>query len=273
MGNFSGEMLIIGAGNMGPALAKGFVDAGLVPAAQVTAYAPRAESRERFTTNIPGAKATDDLPSVAESADLIIIAVKPHYVPEVMAEMQRHLKKKPLVVSVAAGLTLSTLSQGLPKGTRIIRVMPNTPSLIGKGASGYSRGEHATEADAATVGELLAAVGVAVEVPEHLLDAVTGVSGSGPAYIYTVIEALADGGVRAGLPRDTALQLAAQTVSGAAEMVLTTGRHPAVLRDEVTSPGGTTAAGLAALEKNGLRWAMHEAVAATTNRAKELGGG
>ena len=151
--------------------------------------------------------------------------------------------------------------------------MPNTPALILQGASAFARGKHATDADAQLAAKVLGAVGTAQEVPEKLLDAVTGLSGSGPAYVYTVIEALADGGVLMGLPRATALQLAAQTVAGAAQMVLSTGKHPAALRDEVTSPGGTTIAGLEQLEKHGLRSALVQAVRKATERSKELAGG
>jgi pyrroline-5-carboxylate reductase len=154
----------------------------------------------------------------------------------------------------------------------VIRVMPNTPCLIGRGASGFSLGLHATKADAAVVEQLLSTVGIAMEVPEKLLDAVTGLSGSGPAYVYLMIEALSDGGVRAGLPRDLATKLAAQTVLGSAEMVLSTGQHPGALKDAVTSPGGTTIAGLHALEQNGVRGALMDAVLAATERARELSG-
>jgi pyrroline-5-carboxylate reductase len=154
---------------------------------------------------------------------------------------------------------------------RVIRAMPNTPALVGMGAAAYCLGSTATRDDAATAARLLGAVGLAVEVPERLMDAVTGLSGSGPAYVYLVIEALADGGVRSGLPRADALKLAAQTVLGAASMVMETGEHPAVLKDMVTSPGGTTIAGLAELERHGLRAALIDAVTAATRRAAELG--
>jgi pyrroline-5-carboxylate reductase len=168
-------------------------------------------------------------------------------------------------------VTLSRLSAGLPDGQRIVRVMPNTPCLIGRGASGYSLGAHATVQDGQLVAELLAAVGVAYEVPENQLDAVTGLSGSGPAFVYTMIEALGDGGAEMGLPRELAADLAAHTVAGAAEMVLATGETPAVLRDRVTSPGGTTLAGLKVLEEGGFRAAAIGAVRAATRRSEELG--
>ena len=153
----------------------------------------------------------------------------------------------------------------------MIRVMPNTPALVNKGASALAGGTRATDADLALAESILAAVGTVTRVAEPLLDAVTGLSGSGPAYIYTIIEALADGGVREGLTREQAIMLAAQTVAGSAEMVLQTGLHPAVLRDQVTSPGGTTIAALATLEAKGLRSALIEAVTTAANRARELG--
>ena len=169
------------------------------------------------------------------------------------------------------GISTTTLENSLPTPCRVIRCMPNTPALVGQGAAAYCRGARATDDDARTAATLLGAVGLAIELPESLLDAVTGLSGSGPAFIFTVIEALADAGVRCGLPREHASRLAAQTVLGAASMVLATGLHPAVLRDQVTSPGGTTIAGLAELERHGLRAALIDAVTAATRRASELG--
>jgi pyrroline-5-carboxylate reductase len=189
---------------------------------------------------------------------------------QVMGDLRDGLRPDQLIVSIAAGISLKTLADGLGSGCRIIRVMPNTPCLVGCGASAYSRGPHATEQDAQLVQRLLSNVGTAVEVPEKLLDAVTGLSGSGPAYVYQIIEALSDGGVRMGLPRETATRLAAQTVLGAAQMVLSTGQHPGALKDAVTSPGGTTIAGLHALERGGLRGTLMDAVEAATQRAKEL---
>ncbi|MDB4721510.1 pyrroline-5-carboxylate reductase, partial [Verrucomicrobiales bacterium] len=173
--------------------------------------------------------------------------------------------------SIAAGLQLLDLEKSLGESARVIRVMPNTPALVGKGASAFSRGTRATDDDADFVTNILGSVGKVLEVPENQIDAITGLSGSGPAYIYTIIEALADGGVLVGLPKDKSLLLAAQTVAGAAEMVLQTKEHPASLRDQVTSPGGTTIAGLAALESGKLRATLIEAVKAATLRSEELG--
>lgn len=260
----------IGAGQMATALGQGMVKAGLVPADGLSASDPLAEARERFT-QATGAQATaDNLRTVAES-DVIFLAVKPQQMAGVLAELRGKVTADKLVVSIAAGVRLAVLSQGLGGEPRLVRVMPNTPCLVGQGACGYCLGGKATADDGRLVDSLLAAVGVAYQVDEKLLDAVTGLSGSGPAFVYVIIEALSDGGVRMGLPRQVATALAAQTVRGAAEMVLATGEHTGVLKDRVASPGGTTIAGLAALESGGLRAALMAAVEAATRRSVELG--
>jgi pyrroline-5-carboxylate reductase len=182
----------------------------------------------------------------ANAKTAVILAVKPHIIETVCKDVAAH--GDALVISIAAGVTLGTLEANLP-GRRVVRVMPNTPCLIGEAASGFALGKLANESDREIVQTIFGSVGLAMEVNEKLLDAVTGVSGSGPAYVFLFIEALSDGGVRAGLPRNVSTQLAAQTVKGAAEMVLQTGTHPGVLKDGVTSPGGTTIAGVEALEK------------------------
>jgi len=210
---------------------------------------------------------------VALYADVVLLAVKPHDVPAVLQKISDSGSSHEtlLVISVAAGLTTERLEKEINGGGRIIRAMPNTPSLVGKGAAAYTKGSTATEADKHITPSLMGAVGLAVEVKESLMDAVTGLSGSGPAYVYLFIEALADGAVQNGLPGEQARQLAAQTVLGAAEMVLSTGQHPAVLKDMVTSPGGTTIAALETLESHAFRAACIEAVNTATARAKELG--
>jgi pyrroline-5-carboxylate reductase len=190
---------------------------------------------------------------------------------EALSTVSGSIRGDALVVSIAAGVTLARLEAALPDGQRVIRVMPNTPCLIGKGASGFALGTHATKSDAKTVESLLSAVGAAFEVPEKLLDAVTGLSGSGPAFVYSMIEALTEGGAAEGLPPELAGELAARTVAGAAEMVLQTKESPAVLRDRVTSPGGTTVAGLGVLRERGFKDAVSEAVKAATRRSAELG--
>jgi pyrroline-5-carboxylate reductase len=262
----------IGAGQMARALAQGFVAAGLVPAKSIVACDPVAAAGESFAGAVPGSQLLDSNLAVVRQAEVLFLAVKPQNVGGVFAELAGKLGSETLVVSIAAGITLVKLAAGL-KSDRVIRVMPNTPALIGQGAAAYALGPGATAADGELVGRLLGAVGRAYAVEEKHLDAVTGLSGSGPAFVYVMIEALSDGGVRMGLPRDIATALAAQTVQGAAQMVLATGEHPAVLKDKVASPGGTTIAGLAALEDRGLRGALIAAVEAATRRSRELGQG
>ncbi len=256
---------------MATALAKGVVAAGLYRAEQIRAFDPFEGARANFAELFGAAAVVESNAAVASQATLLVLAVKPQQMSAALAEVAPALQPTAVVVSIAAGVTLKKLAAQLPPGSRIVRVMPNTPCLVGQGASCFALGEHADSTDGQRVRQLLSAVGIAHEVPEKLLDAVTGLSGSGPAFVYTVIEALADGGVRAGLPRALAAELAAQTVAGAAAMVLETGKHPAELRDAVASPAGTTIAGLAELERLGLRGALIEAVTAAAERSKELG--
>jgi pyrroline-5-carboxylate reductase len=260
----------LGAGQMATALAVGWAKAGLLDVARSRAADPYPEARVRFekATGIP---ALDANAAVAAACDVLILAVKPQVLPAVMAELRLALSPRHLVISIAAGFTLKTLAEGLGADVRLVRVMPNTPCLVGASAAGYSPGATATADDVALVGRLFGALGKAFLVAEPLLDAVTGLSGSGPAFVYVLIEAMADGGVKCGLPRDVAQTLAAQTVLGAAKMVLETGQHPGALKDAVASPGGTTIAGLHALERAGFRAAMMDAVEAATKRAAELG--
>jgi pyrroline-5-carboxylate reductase len=260
----------VGAGQMAQALARGFVAAGLIDGRRIAAADPVAAAVEALRAAIPGAGRVVDNRGVVEWADVVFLAVKPQSLPAVMTELSGRLRPETLVVSIVAGARITTLAEAL--GTsRIARVMPNTPCLVGLSASAYSLGPGATPADGELLAKLLGSVGRAFLVDEKLLDAVTGLSGSGPAYVYVMIEALADGGVRMGLPRAIAAALAAQTVKGAAEMVLSTGEHPAALKDRVASPGGTTIAGLQALESGGIRSALMAAVEAATRRATELG--
>jgi pyrroline-5-carboxylate reductase len=255
---------------MAKALAGGFVDAQLVEPQQVLVFDPYPTALAQFTQQVPGSKAVESNAAVVAGSDLIVLAVKPQQVDAACGEMRRALTREKLVVSIAAGVTLARLAERLGH-RRLIRVMPNTPCLVRRGASAFALGPEATAADAETVEKLLSAVGFAARVDEAQLDAVTGLSGSGPAFVYTVIEALTDAGVRVGLSRPTAAALAAHTVRGSAEMVLDSGEHPAVLRDRVTSPGGTTIAGMAELEKHALRAALIAAVEAATLRSRELG--
>jgi pyrroline-5-carboxylate reductase len=260
----------LGAGRMATALARGWLDAGLATRDGLLASDPVPQAREAFTA-ATGARATADNREVVARSGLLVLAVKPQSMAALLAEVRPVVAPRHLVVSIAAGVTLRQLADGLGPGRRLVRVMPNTPCLVGASASGYAPGEGVPSEDVARVDQLLNAVGRGFRLPEGLLDAVTGLSGSGPAFVYVMIEALSDGGVRVGLPRDVATALAAQTVLGSAKMVLETGSHPGVLKDMVTSPGGTTIAGLHALERGGLRAALIDAVEAATRRATELG--
>ena len=256
---------------MGTALVLGAIRAGVVEVGGIIGCDPSEISREAFIL-ATSARVTTDVVEMAAASEIILLCTKPHDVAKALTDAAKAAAGQPrLVISIAAGVTLSALEAAASENFRIIRAMPNTPALVGHGAAAYCLGTRATPEDAQTAKSLLGAVGLAIEVPERLMDAVTGLSGSGPAYIYLVIDALADGGVRAGIPRADAVRLAAQTVLGAAAMVLETGEHPAVLKDMVTSPGGTTIAGIAALEKYGLRSALIEAVGAATQRSAELG--
>ena len=249
----------VGAGQMARALAKGFVAAKLLPPGKIAAFDALPEAITQFQAEVPGAIAATSNVELAQRGGVLFLAVKPQSMAAVMGELAGKIAQGTLMVSIAAGVTLAKLCAGL-KTDRVIRVMPNTPALVGKGASAFALGSGATEGDSRLVAELLGAVGIARQVDEKLLDAVTGLSGSGPAFVYMMIEALSDGGVRMGLPRELALALAAQTVLGSAQMVLSTNEHPAVLKDRVASPGGTTIAGMKALEEHGLRAALIAAV-------------
>jgi pyrroline-5-carboxylate reductase len=262
----------LGAGKMATALARGFVRAEIVSPKEIIAGDLSEAARAAFTKET-GAKTTASNSDVLKFASVLILAVKPDQVVGVLAEQRGHFTNEHLLISIAAGVTLARLEAALPAGSRVIRVMPNTPALVGEAAAAFALGKSATAADGELAKKLLSAVGVALQVKESLLDAVTGLSGSGPAYVYQFIEALSDGGVAAGLPRDIATKLAAQTVLGAAKMVLETGQHPGALKDQVTSPGGTTIEGLHELEKGKLRATVMSAVRAATEKSKKLGQG
>jgi len=260
----------LGAGKMATALAKGVIRAGLVSAKQVMASDPSDTARAAFGKET-GAKTTPSNRVVVKFAEVLVLAVKPDQVTAVLADIQADFTAKHLLISIAAGVPLARLEAGLGPDARLVRVMPNTPALLGASATGFALGKSAQPADAALARKLFSAVGVAFQVKESLLDAVTGLSGSGPAYVYMFIEGLSDGGVAAGLPRDIATRLAAQTVLGSAKMVLETGLHPGPLKDMVTSPGGTTIEGVHELEKGKLRGTLISAVRAATEKSRRLG--
>ena len=263
----------IGAGMMASALMDGLVSKGVCEPKDIICtdvWQPALDTAAGKGIGI--FSSTKELLTSAEgkALDVLVLAVKPNIISQVCTELE-DASNDLLIISIAAGVTLSTI-QPLVPGKKVVRVMPNTPCLVGMAASGFALGENCSDSDSNLVEAVFGAVGIALMVPEKLLDAVTGVSGSGPAYVFQFIEALSDGGVRAGLPRNIATQLAAQTVKGAAEMVLSTGKHPGLLKDGVTSPGGTTIAGIEALEKGGLRATTISAVTAATKRSMQLGG-
>jgi pyrroline-5-carboxylate reductase len=259
----------IGTGKMGEALIKGILQARLVPPENIFAsdvdFAKLQLLEKEYKINI----CKDNCAAVVDS-DIVIIAVKPQTVPAVLKEIKDSIKKQ-LIISIAAGVTIETYENALPQGTKVVRVMPNIAAIVKEAASAISLGSAVSKEDASLAALIFNAVGRTVILPEHLMDAVTGLSGSGPAYIFTIIEALADGGVHEGLDRSTAKLLAAQTVLGAAKMVLDDGSHTAQLKDMVTSPGGTTIRGLRVMEERGVRIAMMDAVIAACERSKELG--
>lgn len=259
----------IGAGLMAEALLNGVLEAGVAQEDRLFVADPDPDRRDLFARRIGENVFARNL-ELARRCDVIVLSVKPHVVPAVAEEVRDEMGPGTLIVSIAAGVTLRAL-EGLFGTDRLIRVMPNTPALVGAGAAAYCAGAAATPEDADLTAEMLGAVGLCVCVEEKHMDAVTGLSGSGPAYIYMAIEALSDGGVRMGLPRREATRLAAQTVLGAAKMVLETERHPGELKDQVTTPGGTTIEAVRVLEKAGLRRAFIDAVAAATEKSRALG--
>jgi pyrroline-5-carboxylate reductase len=264
------KIAFLGSGNMAEALVKGLLAAGVAARDELVCAEPRAERREELRARHGVAVLASNLDAVRQ-ADIVVLSVKPLVMDALLDEVAPAVDPRKLVVSIAAGVPIAAIARKLGAGARIIRTMPNTPALVGAGATALSRGPHATEADVGQAVALFEAVGTAVVVEEHLLDAVTGLSGSGPAFVFLAIEALADGGVKVGLPRHVAMALAAQTVVGAGKLVLETGDHPGKLKDQVTSPGGTTIAGVHALEAAGFRAALISAVEAAARRSRELG--
>lgn len=265
-----GRIAIIGAGAMGTAFANGIVSAGVLNAKDITVTDIDTAKLEQMAGKL-GVSIAHSYADAMASADVVLLAVKPGVLIDILSELSESIRSDQLVISIAAGVKLETIESAMPRGTAVIRTMPNTPALIGQGAIGFARGRSATNEHVAAAKTLYDAVGISFEVPEKMLDAVTGLSGSGPAYVYMMIEALSDAGVRVGLPRNIALPLAAQTVMGAAKMVLDTGEHPARLKDQVTTPGGTTIAGIDMLDRYGFRTALMEAVKAAAKRSEELG--
>ncbi|MDD3588551.1 MAG: pyrroline-5-carboxylate reductase [Thermoguttaceae bacterium] len=273
MSNKESTIGFIGTGQMASALAGTFAKDSSLNVKKLLGYDIVPQSLEKFCNKI-GAEGCDSIAALAQAADIIFLSVKPQQMHTVLGELKIALSgraSEKLIVTIAAGLPIAFYEQVLGNTIRLVRVMPNTPCLVGEGACAFVLSPGALPEDAQTVKGLLQAVGVVIELQEKLLDAVTGLSGSGPAYVFMAIEALADGGVKMGLPRNVALELAAQTLKGSAEMYLTSREHPGALKDKVTSPGGTTIAGVAVLEACGFRSALIDAVEAATVRSMELG--
>lgn len=268
--SFANSVALIGAGQMGRALAGGFCQSGQTTPDAIVVVDPATASRLAIEAALPGVRTAANIATAVAAARLVILAVKPQHATAACNEIRQSITETSLVVSIVAGFSKNALMAAT--GTdKVIRVMPNTPCLIGRGVSVFSPASAVSQADCDRVRNLFAAVGTVHEVTENLLDAVTAVSGSGPGYVALLIEALTEGGVRAGLPRSLAQQLAVETFAGTATLIAETGEHPAVIKDRVSSPGGTTVAGLAVLERAGIRGAIADAVASATARAAELG--
>ena len=262
----------LGGGNMGEALIKGLRAANVVPSSLMIASEPRSD-RLADLERLYGVRGAKNNVELVRDADVVVLAVKPQIMTPVLQEIASSLSKRHLVISIAAGVSTSTILAGAGKELRLIRVMPNAPALVLQGATAIAKAKGLEDGDLETAQEIFGAVGKVVVLDEELMDAVTGLSGSGPAYVALVIESLADGGVKMGLDRVTAMTLATQTVLGAVTLLLETGVHPGTLKDMVSSPGGTTIAGIAALEEGGVRTTFIKAVERATLRSRELGRG
>ncbi|TDX46472.1 pyrroline-5-carboxylate reductase [Orenia marismortui] len=261
----------IGAGSMAEALIKGILNSGIFLPNQIYISDIKAERLDLLKDKYQVIIAKDNF-ELLKNVDYIIMAVKPKVIPVVLKELEEDIDQSQKIFSIAAGVTTKMIKEYLSSNNTVVRLMPNTPALIGEGAIAYTVGSDFEAEDKELVEEIFSSVGNVVEVEEDLMDAVTGLSGSGPAYIYLIIEALADAGVNVGLSRDNALELALQTIIGSAKMVLELEKHPAQLKDMVTSPGGTTITGLKILEEKGVRSAFYSAIEAATLKSKELRG-
>jgi pyrroline-5-carboxylate reductase len=264
-----GRIGFIGTGNMAEALIRGLVHAGVTQKEQILGSDPREERRREMSERY-GVRVVADNAEVAREVDILVLSVKPQVMARVLEQVSPHIHAHALVISIAAGIPLAAIERKLPQA-RVIRTMPNTPALVGAGATAIAAGGHATEEDIGAARRIFDSVGTSVVLEEAQLDAVTGLSGSGPAYIFLIIEALSDAGVKVGLSRHNAQALAAQTVLGSAKLLIETNEHPGRLKDMVTSPGGTAIAGLHTLEAGGLRTTLMNAVEEATRRSRELG--
>ncbi|MCK4533880.1 MAG: pyrroline-5-carboxylate reductase [Syntrophobacterales bacterium] len=263
------KICIIGGGNMGEALAGGIISSGLADVENITIHDIQRERLTHFRDK-HRVSVSDNIAETIETSDIVILAVKPQNMETVLRDIADAVEDK-LVISIAAGITLGFIEEHLGEKTRAVRVMPNTPALIGEGAAALAGGKNATDSDIATARRIFDSVGVTVVVEEELIDAVTGLSGSGPAYGFIIIDALANAGVNQGLEASIALKLAAQTMLGAAKLCLNGDKTPAQLTEMVTSPGGTTIEGIKALEAGRIRETLAAAVETATKKSKELG--
>ncbi|KAL3284007.1 hypothetical protein HHI36_018177 [Cryptolaemus montrouzieri] len=264
----------IGGGKMAQAMAKGFISAGIAKGETMISSCHPSDLASAKAFKELGAESIFENVPVVQKSEVIIVSVKPSIVPIALGDIKKSLSNNAdkLFLSIAMGVTIKQLEQCLPQESRVIRVMPNTPALVKSGASVFVRGSKSTDDDAKITKKLLNSIGICEEVTENLMDPITALSGSGPAYIFVLIEALADGGVKMGLPRDLAYKLASQTVLGSAQMVRDTDTHPGILKDNVTSPAGSTAAGLHYLEDKGFRSALIGAIQAATERCRQVSG-
>ena len=265
------RIAVIGAGNMGTALIRGMLKAHWCSPANMRATGPHEEKMVALARELQ-IKASTVNGEAARWADTIVLAVKPQILDRVLDEIRPAVQPGALVVSIAAGVTTAHIESKLPQGTPVVRTMPNVAATVELGATAMCGGRSATEKELEVARKIFQSVGIVVEVSEELMDAVTGLSGTGPMYVFQIIEGLSDAGVRVGLSRDVSNALTVQTVLGAAKMVQDSGRHPGYLKDMVTSPGGTAIAALHSLERNGLRALLMDAVEAATKRSAELGG-
>ena len=261
---------VIGAGNIGRALIGGMINSGLIEPEHVIATRRTTSALDEMAEEFPGLQTTTDNVEAAQDASLILLTIKPQSRAEVITNIRDHVERDVLIISVLAGITSERLQLGFGQDQPVVRAMPNTPALVDAGATALSPGTYATDDHLEKARSIFEAVGDAVVVPEEHMNAVTGLSGSGPAYVYMFIEALTDAGVKQGMSRKDASKLAAQTVYGAAKLAIDTGKHPAILRDEVTTPGGTAIAAVSSLEEHGLRTMLINAVGTATQRSEAL---
>jgi len=261
---------VLGAGNIGRALIGGMIDSNLIAADQVVASRRTKPALDDMAEEFPGLRTTTDNVEAVSDASIVLLTIKPQSLSEVVTEIREEIERDVLVVSVLAGITTERLQLAFGQDQPVVRAMPNTPALVDAGATAITPGTYASDDDVAASRAIFEAVGEVVTVPENHMDAVTGLSGSGPAYVYMFIEALTDAGVKQGMTRSDAAKLARQTVYGAATLAINTGKHPAILRDEVTTPGGTAIAAVSSLEEHGLRTMLINAVGTATERSTEL---